>query len=199
MAETVIRREGRSAGERHGALVLAAYNRIATSGFEGLRTRDVAAEVGVNIATLHYYFPTKEALIRAVLQHAVHQFAATIPKSGTPAEQLRGHFGALSRLLKEDLRLATVLSELTLRAPRDAAIADSLRETDDMWFGTLCAMLRRGIEDGCCFSGLEIEPAAALIMAAIKGVCIPSVTALRPERVDQTFRQLGLVLGLEPV
>jgi AcrR family transcriptional regulator len=51
--------------------VLAAFSQIAEHGFEGLRTRDVAAEVGVNIATLHYYFPTKESLIRGVLEHAM--------------------------------------------------------------------------------------------------------------------------------
>ena len=53
--------------DRRRALVAAAYTRIANEGFEGLRTRDVAADVGVNIATLHYYFPTKEALIRGVI------------------------------------------------------------------------------------------------------------------------------------
>src|SRR6266542_1037428 len=132
--------------DRRQALVAAAFQRIACEGFEGLRTRDVAADAGVNIATLHYYFPTKEALIRQVLQHVVRQFAATIPSGGTAAEQLRGHFSALSRLLKEDNGLTTVLSEFTLRAPRDADIAESLSQTDDMWYRTLCAMLRRGVE-----------------------------------------------------
>ncbi|TMC63676.1 MAG: helix-turn-helix transcriptional regulator [Chloroflexota bacterium] len=50
--------------DREQALVEAAFNQIAERGFEGLRTREVAAGVGLNIATLHYYFPTKEALIR---------------------------------------------------------------------------------------------------------------------------------------
>ena len=46
--ETPPRPDGRQ------ALIGAAYQRIANDGFEGLRTRDVAADVGVNIATLHY-------------------------------------------------------------------------------------------------------------------------------------------------
>ena len=57
--------------DRRSALVLAAYRQIAARGFEGLRTREVAAEVGVNIATLHYYFPTKEKLIEGVVEHAM--------------------------------------------------------------------------------------------------------------------------------
>src|ERR687888_2343905 len=85
--------------DRRRALVAAAYARIASDGFEGLRTRDVAADVGVNIATLHYYFPTKEALIRAVIGHAMRRFQATMPGEGSPVEQLRGHLRALARLL----------------------------------------------------------------------------------------------------
>src|ERR687886_1820791 len=88
--------------DRRRALVAAAYRRIATDGFEGLRTRDIASDVGVNIATLHYYFPTKEALIRSVVGYAMQRFVATMPGGGSPLDQLRGHLRALARLLKED-------------------------------------------------------------------------------------------------
>src|SRR5438093_10595215 len=88
--------------DRRRALVAAAYRRIASDGFEGLRTRDIAADVGVNIATLHYYFPTKEALIRGVIGHAMQRFRATLPEDGTPADRLRAHLRALAQLLKED-------------------------------------------------------------------------------------------------
>ena len=67
--------------DRRQALVAAAFRRIASDGFEGLRTRDVAADVGVNIATLHYYFPIKEASIRGVIGFAMQRFAATMPKT----------------------------------------------------------------------------------------------------------------------
>src|SRR5690349_14768911 len=89
------------ADERRQALVAAAFGRIANDGFEGLRTRDVAADVGVNIATLHYYFPTKEALIRGVIGYAMQRFTATMPRDGSPAQQLRAHLRTLGTLLKE--------------------------------------------------------------------------------------------------
>ena len=62
------------APDRRQALVAAAYRQIADVGFEGLRTREVAAAVGINVATLHYYFPSKEILIRDVLKHAMERF-----------------------------------------------------------------------------------------------------------------------------
>src|SRR5215471_14490511 len=61
------------AAERRRSLIEAAYRIIAEQGLKGLRTRDVAAQVGLTHATLHYYFPTKEALIQAVIDYAVFQ------------------------------------------------------------------------------------------------------------------------------
>src|SRR6266567_243915 len=55
--------------ERRRSLVLAAYDLIAEKGFEELRTRDVAMRTGVNIATLHYYFASKEDLIEGVVDY----------------------------------------------------------------------------------------------------------------------------------
>ncbi len=176
--------------DRRRALIVAAYDRIANAGFEGLRTRDVAADVGVNVATLHYYFPTKEALIRGVVGHALRKFAATMPAEGSPAEQLRQHLTALRHLLKEEPRLCAVLGELTLRAPRDPVIASVLRGTDDPWHRMLGDLFRRGIADGCLDSRLDPDDAAALTISAIKGVSLPTTSPRQPERIDQTFRQL---------
>src|ERR687887_2393401 len=134
--------------DRRRALVAAAYRRIANDGFEGLRTRDVAADVGVNIATLHYYFPTKEALIRAVIGHAMQRFTATMPSDGSPVDQLRGHLRALARLLNEDQQLWAVMGELVLRAPRDADLGRIFRQTDGFWHRTLSDLIRRAIVQG---------------------------------------------------
>src|SRR5256884_2778502 len=74
--------------DREEALVRAAFNQIAERGFEGLRTREVAAGVGLNIATLHYYFSTKKALIRGVVAHAMDRLRSTLAPHGSPAHQL---------------------------------------------------------------------------------------------------------------
>src|SRR5580693_5729063 len=55
-------------GKRKTALMQATFDVIAESGFEGLRTRAVAERAGVNIATLHYYFPSKQHLIEGLAQ-----------------------------------------------------------------------------------------------------------------------------------
>jgi AcrR family transcriptional regulator len=182
--------------DRRRALVAAAFQRIASEGFEGLRTRDVAADVGVNIATLHYYFPTKEALIRSVIGHAMQRFIDTMPTDGTPVDQLRGHLRALLGLIKEDQQLWAVMGELVLRAPRDADLERIFRQTDGFWHRTLGDLIRRCIEQGSVNPELNPDDLAALMIVAIKGLSLPTVAGFQPELADQVFRQFERLLGL---
>ena len=65
------------AKDRRKELILIAYDHIAKRGFEGLRVRAVAAELGINNATLHYYFPTKEDLIKGVVDYMIEKFSTS--------------------------------------------------------------------------------------------------------------------------
>jgi AcrR family transcriptional regulator len=152
----------------------------------------------VNVATLHYYFPTKEALIHAAVRHTTATFAATLSSSGTPADQLRGHLEGLRHLLKTDQELWAVSSEFALRAARDEAIAAMAGHADDQWFGFLRNLIARGVAQGCLDPQLQPERAAAALISAIKGLSMEAGGAFRPHRIDQTIDQLEHWLGLEP-
>lgn len=195
MTEELEREQAGNGGNRR-ALVLAAYARIARDGFEGLRTRDVAADVGVNIGTLHYYFPRKEALIHAAAQHMTQKFTVTLPREGSPAEQLRDHLEGLRHLLHTDQELWAVASEVALRAARDAVIADIVRQGDEQWYPFLREMVARGVEEGSLDASLQPESVAATLIAGVKGLSLPWPGAFRPEQIDQTFDQLERWLGL---
>jgi AcrR family transcriptional regulator len=182
--------------DRRQALVAAAYHRIASDGFEGLRTRDVAADVGVNIATLHYYYPTKEALIRGVIGYAIQRFTATMPSEGTPVDQLRGHLRAVLQLLKQDQELWTVLGELVLRAPRDAELGHIFRQTDSYWYRKLRDLIEQCIQQGAIAPALDADGLAALMIVAIKGLSLPTVAGFQPEAADTIFQQFDRLLDL---
>ena len=182
--------------DRRRALVAAAYARIASEGFEGLRTRDIAADVGVNIATLHYYFPTKEALIRAVIGYAVGRFQDTMPGEGAAVDQLRGHLRALAHLLKTDQQLWAVMSELVLRAPRDENLATIFRQTDDYWHRTLTDLIQRCIDEGSIAADLDADGTARLLIVAIKGMSLPTLAGSPTDIAEKVFLQFERVLGL---
>jgi AcrR family transcriptional regulator len=181
------------------ALAMAAFGRIASEGFEGLRTRDVAADVGVNIGTLHYYFPSKESLIRAAAGHVFHKFFETLPREGPPTEVLRAHLENLRELLKTDPELWAVASEISLRAARDDAMAGTVKGVSDKWYEFLRDLVARGVADGSLPRDLDPGCVAAVLVAAIRGAGMPIKAAVRPERIDQIFDQLERWLGLEAV
>jgi AcrR family transcriptional regulator len=182
--------------DREQALVQAAFNQIAERGFEGLRTREVAAGVGLNIATLHYYFPTKEALIRGVVTHAMNRFRSTLAPHGSPADQLRNHLRAVRKLLRDEPEVGAVMGELGLRSARDASLARIMGEAYQAWHQTLRRLLRRAARDGHLAPELDNDDVAALIMATLTSMTLPSTASA--DRTDRAFRQLERWLGLGP-
>ena len=178
------------------ALILAAYHRIAIDGFEGLRTRDIAADVGINISTLHYYFPGKESLIRAVVHHTYAVLASTYPRFGTPAEQFHGHIEGLRTLLKTNHQVCAVSSEIALRATRDEAIASMMEQADRTWFVMLRGLIALGVRDGWLPANLDPDAATAAFIAIIRGISMQASSTLPPERIDQTIDQLEQWFGL---
>jgi len=174
--------------------VLAAYREIAERGFEGLRTREVAAEVGVNIATLHYYFPTKESLIRAVLDHAMGRFRTTLAPHGSPADQLRNYLRATRKLMLDEPELGAVMAELALRSIRDDSIGSILNEMYDVWHVTLRGLLRRAVKEGKLRPEADSDAVGALIIATLTAMTLPVMSDAR--RGDQALRQLERWLGI---
>ena len=171
----------RGEGQRQG-LVDAAYQLIAQGGFEHLRTRDVAARAGVNIATLHYYFASKEDLIRGVVER-VHAELSNIPlaPAGEPAmplAELRREFTDVVRQMRETPDMFVVLFELSLRAMRDPAIHRMLDEMDASWQTYVETYLAEGVRQGIFRADLDVPAAAATLVATIKG-CIVQLAVLR--------------------
>jgi AcrR family transcriptional regulator len=178
--------------DRRTALVLAAYRQIAERGFEGLRTREVAAEVGVNIATLHYYFPTKEKLIEGVVQHAMELFRSTLEPHTSPADPVRSYLRAVRRLVNEEPELGAVMGELMLRSSRDPALAGTIEKLYEVWHLAVRGLLKRAVRDGHLRPDVDSDEVAAIIVATLTGVTLPS----RGGRPDQALRQLERWLGI---
>lgn len=173
----------RPAGRRD-AIVVAAYDCLAAKGFEGLRMRDIAAAAGINIATVHYYFPGKEDVVAGVVGYAHEQFRSAAWPAGAPGEppRPRQHIAAVFDLLAERPGLGQVLSEIALRAGRDPAVAAITRQAELDWRQALLAIL--GPRE-------DAEALAAALSLAIKGACLPPSGAadLRLAR-DELLRRL---------
>jgi AcrR family transcriptional regulator len=175
--------------DRRHALILAAYQSIAEKGFEGLRTREVAAAVGIHNATLHHYFPTKEALIQGVVDYAVQRLIqATISSHGSAREQLASFLEGFARQMEEEPTLFLVLAEFALRARRNAPLDQVLQANLTGQKTFLIQTLQAGMREGTWDQHLDAEATAMAISCFLQGV--GSRLPLPKDQLKRTFAQL---------
>jgi TetR/AcrR family transcriptional repressor of nem operon len=70
--------EGDFMSDMANAILEAAERRIRLGGFSGFSFREIAADVGVKSSSVHYYFPTKDALTAAVVRRYTERVAAFV-------------------------------------------------------------------------------------------------------------------------
>lgn len=181
---------------QRAALVEAAYYLIAEGGFENLRTREVAARAGVNIATLHYYFSTKEDLIRAVVDR-IHGEFKTIHAPGmedpglTPLEELRHELLDMRYHMERMPQTYSVLFELDLRALRDPAIHAITTEMDRGWRAHIESILSEGVRQRMFRADMDVPTIASALVAFFKGMSLRMMAEPGRLDVDHVMEELG--------
>lgn len=161
--------------DRRAAIAGAARALIAEKGVEGLRTRDIAERVGINVATLHYHVPTKEALIELVAESLHRQFReqhVTRPRAHLSARQrMDMEFVDFRELVFERPETILVYSELMERARRDERVAAAIGPMKRKWREILMDILAEGVRDGAYRADIDPEPCAGMLISALIGFC----------------------------
>jgi AcrR family transcriptional regulator len=152
-------------GDRRTEIIQAAFQQVATVGFEGLRLREIAADVGIDHSTLHHHFPGKKEIVAGVASYAIGLMAD--PGS---ARTLRGYLAHLADLLQRAPEVFVVTAELDLRARRDPVVREVMDQHEANWRVSLLALFE---VDGL----VEVEGAVELVIAAVKGVQLAPATA----------------------
>lgn len=159
--------------DRRAAIATAARALIVEKGFEGLRTRDIAERVGINIATLHYHVPTKEALIELVAEAAQAEFneqdQAHPRENMRAAEKLRQELDDFFETMTERRGLLIVMSEFMERARRDPGVKIIFDRMQSHWIGAIREILREGRTDGTFPASLDPDIGAEVFVGALIG------------------------------
>lgn len=186
--------------ERRRSLVDAAFRVLAERGFEGLRTREVAALAEVNIATLHYYFASKEDLIAGVAEELLARFQ----KLGSsvslthPYERVPNELAMIQREFKETPETFAVLNEIWVRASRDPSIAAVCQRIDAAWLDWIGAGIRDGQKQGVFRSTLSADATATLVTAFVRGAVLRLFTDPDEKWLRKASAQLLALLAVEP-
>jgi AcrR family transcriptional regulator len=162
------------AGKRKTALLQATFDVIAEAGFEGLRTRGVAQRAGVNVATLHYYFPTKQALIEGLAQFLGAKFVllhgpAPAPSGYKALDRLRQEFSDGDYYYQHEPKMLLVLEEFRLRGKRDPQVQKIVDIMHGHWRHGLEQMVAEGIADGTFRQELDKEEVLGMLLSMFSG------------------------------
>lgn len=158
--------------ERRRLIVEAAFKAVAEAGFEGLRTRDIASSVGINSATLHHYFETKQDLIESIAQYLERRLQTErAPKAGSAdLDPFGSQFDDLIFYQTNAPELLAVYREFVARAPRDAVIRELVEKLHSSWKASVVTALEQARAGGLLRTDVDIDAAAGLMLSTAWGL-----------------------------
>lgn len=161
------------AKDRKRELVRIAYRLIASKGFEGFRIRQVAAAAGIDNGTLHYYFPSKQELIRSVVDYLLEELRISKENKGqtvTGLGQLRREFEDLRVQLGELPEQFTVMTELFVHGQRHPDVRRILRRFEESWKNHVIDILESGKRHGTFRADLDADRTSGALLAQFTGI-----------------------------
>lgn len=132
------------------ARILAAAEEVfAETGFAGATTAAIAERAGLPKANLHYYFRTKEALYRRVLESILEMWLATgeqIVPEADPAQALAAYIAAkVEHSRRRPLASKVFANELLHGAPQ---LGDTLRRELRQWVAAKAKVIEGWVASG---------------------------------------------------
>ncbi len=144
-------------------------------GFENITTRRIAEAAGVNIAALHYYFGSKEALLTEAVRYALgtveERLRAAIETAPTAAVALEAALDVVLHLGLE--RRGVLRYDMVVRGMRDPEARQEAAGIYAVYRRVTEEIARKHIAGGGTLApGLTIEAWAHYVVAAVDGVMI---------------------------
>jgi len=162
----------------------AAERLVQTRGFNGFSYADIAAELGITKASIHYHFASKAALGRAIVERYAARFAAELAaideRVDDPAAKLEAYAGLYGHVLRDDLMCLCGMLAAEFRT-----LPEPMREAIVGFFDESEAWLAHVLDDGRADASLELvgssREAARLLVSGLEGAML----------VARPYRDLG--------
>lgn len=168
------RRVGAASSATRAAIIEAAENVLRDEGYAAASTRRVAARAGLKPSLVHYYFPTTDDLLLAVMRKGVEETDAELEAALRSQDPLH----ALWRFFSDASRTAMALEIMALASHRKSIRAEIAVHSEQMrarQVQVLEQLLgdRLAGPDGCPAAGLSLVLAGigrALVMEGGFGI-----------------------------
>lgn len=164
---------GRKSDERWQRILEGASKVFRQRGYAQSTLEDVAAEVGVNRATLYYYVGTKEELLVSLLYRPLHQMAANAKAVASldlpPTERLRLILQRYVSDMTETPELLIFMAENVHRVLTGAEAVD-IADNADAYAKTLISVVEDGIRAGEFRSDIDPHLCMEFIVGAFNWI-----------------------------
>jgi TetR/AcrR family transcriptional repressor of nem operon len=172
---TPARRRAAAPSETLSQILDVAERLAQTRGFNGFSYADVAAELGVTKASLHYHFPSKADLGRSLIDRYAIAFAdalTRIEQSGDPADaQLQRYVAIYGDVLKAGrICLCGMLAAEYTTLP--GGMQEAIRDFFDFNERWLARVLEAGRAEGSVAFAGSAPDAARAITSALEGAML---------------------------
>lgn len=110
---------------------------MGTKGLEAVHARTVAAEIGINHATVHYYFPKRADLLAGVADYALQILLEDRERfqegSKTARERVENDLALCEAYCRKQSRFVKVLAGLYVASVADAALRKKIKAVWTAW------------------------------------------------------------------
>lgn len=177
----------------------AAEELVATRGLNAMSYADISERVGITTASLHYHFPSKADLVRALVERYSLRFFAGLDAleatGADPAELVRGYADVYAGVLSRGRMclcgmLASDYATLPSEAQDDVA---AFFARNEQW---LERVIREGIASGALTESASPLDAARALLAGLEGAMLVSRPFEGTARFDAIAAALLATLGV---
>jgi AcrR family transcriptional regulator len=161
--------------ERRKQILDAAEQVFARRGFDQARMDDIVAEAGLSKGALYWYYKSKDAIIRALLDRIfagdLRQAGELAEASGSASDRLRLFVGRVIEEYRRLERLVPVVYEFVALATRPGPVRDTLVGYFRRYREIVTQIIRQGIDAGE-FEPCDADAAAVSLISMYEGIAL---------------------------
>lgn len=171
----------RGRGEATAERILdSAEERICRYGYNGVSFRDIAADVGIKSASVHYFFPTKPALAAAVARRYTERCLAELGDPTAPRSRPVEAIGRLAALFRRTLEEKKRMCLFGMLAAEVGGLPPEVAAEARFFFGRIIDWLRLAVDEAAA----ETMSAEAIV-AAFEGAMLLARSMDDPTLLDK--------------
>ncbi|MFC3110813.1 TetR/AcrR family transcriptional regulator [Undibacterium arcticum] len=175
-------------------IIQGAVDALVESGLAAVTTRKIAAKAGVNLATLHYYFENKDALLIGALESIIAQMSQALRADLTQQLDIKTCIESVIsnswRLIQMTRNIQILQYELTLYTLRNEDAQSLAKFQYDSYCKLYEDAFRQGLGNAEAPPAIDLADLARFVVAGMDGLILQYLVDPVEERSTRALKQL---------